>query len=350
MLRIDVEKEGNTPMTTTQQLVVGIFRDHAQAEEAIHELLQIGFAHHQIHFATRGTSTGGILEKVKSLFTGQDISAGGIYDDLVKMGAPPEDARYYQSEFEAGRTIVAVQGPGEMQKAIHIMVRHGGYGANQRFAQFAGPGTASTSGTATGPGTATGVQRPTAEEEQRSRLREEELRARKQTSETAAGAQRPTAEEEQRIKLREEELRARKQTVETGEAVLHKDVVVEKKTIDVPVTHEEVYVERRPGSGLPSDQPISEGETYRVPVHEEQVTTEKVPVEREEVTLKKQPVQETQRVTETVQREEAHVEYEGDVDVRDKGPGQGRDSRRGKDVKRGRGFERGGDIEDQTTP
>jgi uncharacterized protein (TIGR02271 family) len=294
-------------MTTTQQLVVGIFRDRAQAEQAIHELLQTGFAHHQIRFAGRGTSTGGILEKVKSLFTGQDISTGGIYDDLVKMGAPPDDARYYQSEFEAGRTIVAVQGPGDMQKAINIMVRHGGYGANQRFAQSAGYGTATST-------------------------------------------QRPTAEEEQRIKLREEELRARKQTVETGEAVIYKDVVVEQKSIDVPVTHEEVYVERRPGSGLPSDQPISEGETYRVPVHEEQVTTEKVPIEREEVVFGKQPVQETQRVTETVQREEAHIEHEGDVDVRDKDLEQGRDIRRGKDTRRGRGFEQGRNIEDQTTP
>ena len=73
-------------MTTGQQLVIGIFRDHAQAEQAINELLQAGFAHHQIRFAGRGISSGGVFEKIKSLFTGQDISAGGIYDDLVKMG------------------------------------------------------------------------------------------------------------------------------------------------------------------------------------------------------------------------------------------------------------------------
>src|SRR5579864_4013523 len=118
-------------MTTMQQLVIGIFRDRTQAEQAINELLQAGFAHHQIHFAGRGAPTGGILEKIKSLFTGQDISAGGIHDDLVKMGASPEDARYYQSEFEAGRSIVAVQGIGDMQNAINILARHGGYGANQ---------------------------------------------------------------------------------------------------------------------------------------------------------------------------------------------------------------------------
>jgi len=124
-------------MTTTQQLVVGVFRNHAQAEQTINELLQIGFDNHQIRFAEQGTPTGGMLEKIKSVFTGQDISAGGIYDDLVKMGTPVEEARYYQSEFEAGHCIVAVLGTAGMQQAGSIMAHNGGYGANQRFAQSA---------------------------------------------------------------------------------------------------------------------------------------------------------------------------------------------------------------------
>jgi uncharacterized protein (TIGR02271 family) len=289
--------------TAQQQLVVGVFRDHAQAEQAINELLQAGFDHHQIRFAGRGISTGGMLEKIKSLFTGQDISAGGVYDDLVKMGAPPEDARYYQSEFEAGRSIVAVLATTGIQEAINILVRHGGYGANQRFARSASSGMA------------TGTQQPTT-----------------------------ATEEGQHIKLREEEMHVRKQSVEAGEARLHKDVVVEQKSVDVPVTHEEVYIERRPGSGLPSDQPIGEGETYRIPLREEQVTVEKQPVEREEVSFGKRPVQETQRVTDTVQREEAHIEEVGDVDV------QERESERGKERRRGRGTQRGGDVEGQTMP
>jgi uncharacterized protein (TIGR02271 family) len=304
--------------TAQQQLVVGVFRDHAQAEQAINELLQAGFDHHQIRFAGRGISTGGMLEKIKSLFTGQDMSAGGVYDDLVKMGAPPEDARYYQSEFEAGRSIVAVLATSGIQEAINILVRHGGYGANQRFAQSADYGRAA------------GVQQP--------------------TTGKATGAQQPTAEDEQRIKLREEELRVHKQSVEAGEARLHKDVVIEQKSVDVPVTHEEVYIERRPGSGQPSDQPIGEGETYRIPVREEQVTVEKQPVEREEVSFGKQSVQETQRVTEAVQREEAYIEQTGDVDIRDRDVEQGREGKRGRGSRRGRGIQQGGDIEDQPMP
>jgi len=83
----------------------------------------------------------------------------------------------------------------------------------------------------------------------------------------------------------------------------------------VPVSHEEVYVERRPGSGQPSDEPIGEGETLRVPVREEQVTVQKQPFVREEVALGKQQVQETQQVSDTVRREEARVERAGDVNV-----------------------------------
>ena len=118
-----------------QQLVVGVFRDHVQAEQAINELQQAGFDNHQIRYAGQGISTGGILEKIKSVFTGQDLSAGDIYDDLVDMGTPPQDARYYQNEFEAGHCIVAVQGTGVPLVAKNILARYGGYGANQQFVQ-----------------------------------------------------------------------------------------------------------------------------------------------------------------------------------------------------------------------
>jgi hypothetical protein len=130
-------------MTAVQQLVIGIFQDRTQAEQAIDELARAGFDHQQIHFAGPGltVSTGGVLEKIKSLFTGQDVSAGWLYDDLARVGLPPEETRYYQSEFEAGRSVVAVQGNVGMQMASLILARHGGYGANQRVAQSAGYGT-----------------------------------------------------------------------------------------------------------------------------------------------------------------------------------------------------------------
>jgi uncharacterized protein (TIGR02271 family) len=124
-------------------------------------------------------------------------------------------------------------------------------------------------------------------------------------------------EGERTVPLREEELRARKESTQTGQVEIGKEVVAEEKTMEVPRTREEVVVERRPVDRRPSDRPIGEGgETFEVPVREERVTTEKEPVVYEEVEVGKRPVQETERVSGTVRREEARFEEEGDVDVR----------------------------------
>jgi len=261
-------------------MVVAVFDERAQAEQAVNALQNAGINPEQIRFAGQGTSSGGMLDKIKSVFTGQET--GTIYNDLVDMGVPQDDASYYQREFEVGHSIVAVPAAGRMQEVTDILARYGGYGANRRFAQ-----TTDTTSTAS-----TGVRETGTE-----------------------GVQETATEGEQRVRLREEQLRAQKQPVETGEARLRKDVVSEQQSMDVPVTHEEVYVERRPGSGQPTDQPLGEGETYRVPVRDEQVSVEKQAVEREEVGMGKRPVEETKRVSDTVRREEARVERTGDAKV-----------------------------------
>jgi len=261
-------------------MVVAVFDERAQAEQAVNALQNAGINPEQIRFAGQGTSSGGMLDKIKSVFTGQET--GTIYNDLVDLGVPQDDASYYQREYEVGHSIVAVPAAGRMQEVTDILARYGGYGANRRFAQ-----TTDTTSTAS-----TGVRETGTE-----------------------GVQETATEGEQRVRLREEQLRAQKQPVETGEARLRKDVVSEQQSMDVPVTHEEVYVERRPGSGQPTDQPLGEGETYRVPVRDEQVSVDKQAVEREEVSMGKRPVEETKRVSDTVRREEAHVEREVDVGI-----------------------------------
>src|SRR5436305_6975860 len=267
-------------MSTMQRIVVAVFDDRAQAEQAVNELENAGFSNDQIRFAGHGVSTGGILDSLKSLFTGQDT--GSVYNDLVSMGMPQDDASYFQQEYEAGRSIVTVLAGERMQEATAILARYGGYSANRRSAQTTG--SAQTTDYA-------------------------------QTAGTAGTGYETGTEGQQNLKLREEQHRAQKQPVETGEVRLRKDVVTEQKSVDVPVTREEVYVERRPGSGQPTDQPIGEGETYRVPVREEQVTVEKQPYVREEVAMGKRPVQESRQVSDTVRREEARVERTGDANV-----------------------------------
>ena len=117
--------------------------------------------------------------------------------------------------------------------------------------------------------------------------------------------------------LREEVLDTNKERVQSGEARLHKEVVSENRQIDVPVTHEEVVVERHNLPHRPvSDTPIGEDETIRVPVSEEQVNVTKTPVTTGEVEIGKRAVQKNQRVNETVRREEARLEREGDPNIR----------------------------------
>ena len=257
-------------MATTDRsmMVVALFTDENQAQQAVDALLNAGFSSDQISFAGHGTPRG-LLAGLKSFFSGEAMSTGGAYNDLVNRGMSEQDARYYQQEFDAGRSVVAVSGSDRLQEASTILSTYGGYGASQR-------GT---------------------------------------TASTATGQPMTDTEGEQRMRLREEQLQASKQPVETGSVGLHKEVVSEQQSIDVPVTHEEVYIERRPGTGQPSDKPVGEEETYRVPVREEQVTTSKQNVDKGEIAVGKRQVEETKRVSDTVKREEAHVEREGDVNV-----------------------------------
>lgn len=144
--------------------------------------------------------------------------------------------------------------------------------------------------------------------------------------ETLVGARDTTnldTDTDQRIRLHEEQLNVDKQAVQAGEVTLHKEVVTETKSIDVPVTREEVVIDRHavaPGevSATGADLDTAQDQVIRVPVMEEQVTVEKTPVVTEEVSLGKREVTETQHVTDTVRREEAHIENPQNVDVLDR--------------------------------
>lgn len=124
--------------------------------------------------------------------------------------------------------------------------------------------------------------------------------------------------QERSMPVREEQLDVYKDRVETGEVRLHKDVVEEQKTINVPVSHEEVYVERRPASHEVDDStPIgqTDDEVIRMPVVEERVEVTKRPVVTGEVVVGKREVEENQQVRDTIKREEVRMDHTGDAEV-----------------------------------
>jgi uncharacterized protein (TIGR02271 family) len=116
----------------------------------------------------------------------------------------------------------------------------------------------------------------------------------------------------------EEHLNVGTQRVEAGRARLRKYVVTENVTQTVPVSHEEVVLEREPitdaNIGNALDGPTISEEEHEVVLHAERpvVAKEAVPVER--VRLDTETVTEQQTVTDTVRKEQ--IELDGDADVR----------------------------------
>jgi uncharacterized protein (TIGR02271 family) len=124
----------------------------------------------------------------------------------------------------------------------------------------------------------------------------------------------------QRVDLHEEELQAQTRREQAGEVQVSKRVVEEQRDLDVPVTHEQVEVRRNPvDRDVSGSEPAfaDDGDTIRVPVTAEQVEVTKQPRVVEELEISKRPVTERQRVSDTVRREEADVQPQGDVVVGD---------------------------------
>ena len=412
------------------RVVVGVFQDRTTAERAVQQLKNAGFRDDQIGFVARdqgagqGTTAtgetaetgttgeraaagavgggilGGIIGAAAALLipgigpvvaggilattlagAAVGAAAGGLLGALTKMGVPEEEARYYESEFQAGRTIVTVQPDGRQQEALDILRRNGAYDATTRpttaaYGTYGTPGAGQAasmgqtqSGQVTGgrwedvsptyrnfwqqrygnqggrwedfePAYRYGWEmknnpqyrgRPWTEVESHLR-RDWESRYPNRPWAQASTALRESwesdfgTEEARRVPIREEELRATKQPVEAGEVRIGKEVVTEERTINVPVQREQVYIEQRDVATRPADRPISEeGETIRVPVREEEVRVEKQPVVTGEVVIGKQQVQDTEQYTDTVRREEPRIEREGDVDIRGSGAGGAED-------------------------
>ncbi|HEY0828081.1 MAG TPA: YsnF/AvaK domain-containing protein [Bacilli bacterium] len=120
-----------------------------------------------------------------------------------------------------------------------------------------------------------------------------------------------------KLRLREEQLDVSKRTVQTGEVKLRKDIIEEQQTVNVPVSHDEVVIERRTFTGEPTDEAVGGEETIRIPVSEERVNVDKHTVVTGEVSAKKRVIEETEQVKDTLKREKASVELKGDTRVVD---------------------------------
>jgi uncharacterized protein (TIGR02271 family) len=139
-----------------------------------------------------------------------------------------------------------------------------------------------------------------------------------------ASTARVARDEEIRIPVMEEELTATVREQEAGAVRIEKDVIAEERTLDVPVTEERVRVERRV-----VDRPVTaadadafEETVIDVPLRRETVDVQKQARVAEEVVVGKEAVQHTERVADTVRKEEVFVDEDATlIDDREGGTG-----------------------------
>ena len=125
--------------------------------------------------------------------------------------------------------------------------------------------------------------------------------------------------ESTRVPLVEERLNISKRDVTYKEATLIKEPLTETKTVEVPITHEELIVERRPASESTTSTsdlkpPVISKEEIKIPLKKEEVEVKKEPYVKEEVVLKKRRVTETKTITKEVKSERLADTSEKDVE------------------------------------
>src|SRR5215211_3146334 len=128
----------------------------------------------------------------------------------------------------------------------------------------------------------------------------------------AVGTARVETDETVRVPVHEEELTATTRPVERGRVTIDKDVVAEERTLEVPVTEERVVVTRRAvDRDAGADAGAFEQGTIEVPLRGEEVDAQKHDRVVEEIEVGKERVQRTERVADTVRREEVRVDDAG---------------------------------------
>ena len=270
--------------TASPSVVIGVFRDHRLAEQALEALKQTGWGVNDPQMIEKNAH--GIFGVFKNVKTTHETEAEPLPAELAQVDLPEEQRQLYQRELAYGSSIVLVHAQSHLLE-IRDILNH--YGAYHAFIPFQVGG-------------------------------------------------------EQIISLRREVPQIQKQIVDVGEIRIHKRVITEERTFTVPVTREEVTIERfprqsvsqpspqaqtAPGPIPPGDAPtqtalpalssveevLREEGVLRILVREEQVIIQKQVAVIEEIVVQKQIVQDIRHLVEPIKHEEVHIESVGKAPV-----------------------------------
>lgn len=280
-----------------REVAAGYFQNQKQAERAITALRQAGFA--QIGVAARNTSDAEKIAERADAKAGLAVSSasGGVLEQaggesdyadpqdvqgtLMAAHIPEDQARTFQEKLQHGGALVTVETVAPRGTEARRLLESEG-------AEYAG---SSTTGYAATPASAMPIREPSMEP----------------PAEPSAGGH--------VFNLHGELLRIHKERVQRGEVRLRKETVTEHQSLNVPVTHEQVVIERTPAAaGTPVSQAGEEaGREVRIPLTEEKVSVEKQPVVTEQVRAEKKQVEGSEPVEEELRHQELEVESEGNL-------------------------------------
>jgi uncharacterized protein (TIGR02271 family) len=296
-----------------RQVIAAFFQDQSDAENAIRDLKAAGFRSDQIgcscddvvdnaNYAsdTKVAASGAhdrrsFWQKVEGFFSGEegyedrDTGANdGVYNESPAVGPTLSIPDRYNDRLSSGGTLVTVHDSTRAVEVEQILVRNHGEIDNQF-------GAYETSGS-----TRDEFAPQNLIEKDRNLDRADLSRDRNLDTNITG---------ERRIQLLSERLRVNKERVQQGEVRLRKEVHTETQNIQVPVTREELVIDRVPVSGEhAATGEIGANDEVRVPLSEERVNVEKRPVVREEVRVGKRAVEQTQNVSDQVRHEELKVD------------------------------------------
>jgi uncharacterized protein (TIGR02271 family) len=119
------------------------------------------------------------------------------------------------------------------------------------------------------------------------------------------------------LELQEERLRIERESRTAGTVRIGKKVIERVETVSVPLREEIIVIECVSGGGtvMVGDRELREGETFELTVLKEQVNVSKEVIVYEDVTIRKEQVTHTERVRETLRREDLVVDHSGDLSV-----------------------------------
>jgi uncharacterized protein (TIGR02271 family) len=326
---MSIELQGRAKManveTQARSTIAAYFSSHSAAEQAVRELKEAGFPSSQIGLAATsardassytadpstssetgsrtGSHTGtvakkagekaeGTWAKIKNFFEGGDVEP---YAEETRRGDPTsheittsEADDYEYGEQDVRGSLSGLSVPEERSRYFGHRLRQGSEGAvvtvNASGREPEGEAILTRNGGDVGSDAANYDYT--------------------QTSQTGT-----PAEGTQRIQLLGEVLRVQKERINRGEVTLRKEVITENQTINVPVTREELVIERHAVEGsTPASGQIGEGSEVRIPLSEERPSVDKSTVVREEVSVGKRNVEDTRTVTENVSREDLVVD------------------------------------------